>query len=174
MGKRSDFDRKKLDFYPTPPEAVVPLTNWLWPGTQFCEPCAGAGDLARHLEARGHICTSAFDVNPQSDDVWQHDASFICRDDLRGAKTIITNPPWDRKPLHQIIERCSILAPTWLLFDSDWMFTRQAAPYLKFCDYIIAVGRVKWIPDSPNTGMDNCCWYRFRAGEVENTVFIGR
>jgi hypothetical protein len=74
---------------------------------------------------------------------------------------IITNPPWDRAPLHQIIERCSRLAPTWLLFDADWMFTKQSAPYMKYCRHIVAVGRVKWIADSKGAGKDNCAWYMF-------------
>lgn len=161
MGKRSDFEREKLDFYPTPMEAVTPLLPHLRANTRFCEPCAGAGDLVRHLEAHGHVCTSAFDVEPQNDTIWRNDASFIQRNDLRGADVIITNPPWDRKPLHQIIERCSTLTPTWLLFDADWMFTKQAKPYLRLCDMIVSIGRVKWIADSPSAGMDNACWYRF-------------
>lgn len=174
MGKRSNFEREKLDFYPTPVEAVTPLLPHLRANTKFCEPCAGAGDLARHLEAHGHVCTSAFDVEPQNDTVWRNDASFALMADLKGADYIITNPPWDRKPLHQIIERCSTLTETWLLFDSDWMFTKQARPYLRFCDLVVSVGRVKWIPDSDMSGKDNCCWYRFTPRKVVGTIFVNQ
>ena len=173
MGKRSEFEREKLDFYPTPMAAVNPLIHFLMPGDTFCEPCAGAGDLVRHLEAAGLRCKSAFDVEPRHEDIRRHDASFITKDDLNGAKYIITNPPWDRPPLHQIIERCSMLAPTWLLFDADWAYARQAAPYLKYCSHIVVVGRVKWIEDSDMTGKDNCCWYLFQS-EPTQTVFYGR
>jgi len=172
MGKRSDFEREKLDFYPTPLEAVLPLLPWLKPQTHFCEPCAGAGDLVGHLQAHGHVCTSAFDVEPQSDKVWRNDASFVTWDDAAGADCFITNPPWDRKPLHQIIERCSSMMDTWLLFDSDWMFTKQSRPYLSYCDLIVTVGRVKWIADSDMTGKDNCCWYRFTPRKVVGTIFV--
>ncbi len=173
MGKRSDFEREALDFYPTPMAAVNPLLPFLMPGGTFCEPCAGAGDLVRHLEAAGLRCVSAFDVKPRHDGIRQHDASFITKADLNGAKYIITNPPWDRPPMHQIIERCSLIAPTWLLFDADWMHTRQAVPYLKYCAMIVAVGRVKWIEGSDGAGKDNCCWYLF-GPEPTETVFYGR
>lgn len=175
MGKRSDFEREKLDFYPTPMEAVKPLLPHLLPGSSFCEPCAGAGDLVRHLESAGFHCVSAFDVEPRDNMVQRHDASFIVRDDINCARYIITNPPWDRPPLHQIIERCSALAPTWLLFDADWMHTKQASPYMKYCAKIVSVGRVKWIADSDMAGKDNCCWYLFTADEPRHgTIFYGR
>ncbi len=173
MGKRSNFEREELDFYATPMAAVNPLLPFLMPGDTFCEPCAGAGDLVRHLEAAGLRCVSAFDVEPRHEDIRRHDASFITRADLNGADYIITNPPWDRPPLHQIIERCSSIADTWLLFDADWMHTRQAAPYLKYCSKIVSVGRVKWIEGSDGAGKDNCCWYLF-GPEPTETVFYGR
>jgi hypothetical protein len=156
-------------------EAVKPLLPHLLPGSSFCEPCAGAGDLVRHLEAAGLRCVSAFDVEPRHDSIRRHDASWITKDDLNGAKYIITNPPWDRTPLHQIIERCSAIAPTWLLFDADWMHTKQAANHLLYCWTIVSVGRVKWIADSDMAGKDNCCWYLFKDTiPLEGTVFHGR
>jgi hypothetical protein len=121
-----------------------------------------------------HVCVSAFDVMPLRPDIRQHDAAWITKHDLNGADAIITNPPWDRPPLHQIIERCSAIVPTWLLFDADWMHTAQAAPHLRICRAIVSVGRVKWIEGSANTGMDNCCWYLFDANATGPTVFWGR
>ena len=175
MGKRSDFERERLDFYPTPMEAVRPLLPHLFPTLTFCEPCAGEGHLIRHLDSAGFRCVSAFDVSPRHDSIRCHDASFITEADLNDADLIITNPPWDRPPLHQIIERCSVLAPTWLIFDADWMHTKQAAPYLKYCHKIISVGRVKWIQGSDGAGKDNCCWYLFEnQPPASGTVFYGR
>jgi hypothetical protein len=161
MGKRSEFKRKKLDFYPTPVEAVVPLLSHLKANLRFCEPCAGDGALIKHLERAGHKCVAAYDVEPQHDRVAQLDASWLKEDDLNGADFIITNPPWDRTPMHQIIARCMIFRPTWMLFDADWMHTRQASTYLEFCHAIVSIGRVKWIAKSDSTGKDNCCWYLF-------------
>lgn len=173
MGKRSNFEHKKLAFYPTPYAAVKPLLRHLPQGATFCEPCAGAGDLIKHLQ--GHAtCTAAYDVDPQVKWIEQLDASFLVFPDLKEAEYIITNPPWERDPLHQIIERCASLAPTWLLFDADWMHTRQSADYMAICVKIISVGRVKWIEGSDSSGKDNCCWYLFDTTHKGETAFWGR
>lgn len=174
MGKRSDYERKELDYYPTPYAAVTPLLPHLAPRTRFCEPCAGAGVLIGHLERSGHTCVSAFDVAPRSDGIRSADASFMQCEDLGGADCIITNPPWDRQPLHQIIERGLFLIPAWYLFDSDWMHTKQAIPFLDKCSMIVSVGRVKWIEGSDGAGKDNCCWYKFEPNHSGRTVFVGR
>ena len=171
MGKRSSFERIPRDFYPTPAEAVLPLLPHLRPGTIFCEPCAGDGALVRHLEAAGHICGAAMDIEPQHPDI----AIFDARNPFAvDADCHITNPPWDRSILHPIIENLSRHKPTWLLFDADWMHTRQSSELMKLCRKIVSVGRVKWIPDSPFTGKDNCCWYLFDANSVAPAQFIGR
>jgi hypothetical protein len=53
MGKRSNFERREADFYPTPRTAVVPLIPYLRGIRSFAEPCAGDAALVRHLEAFG-------------------------------------------------------------------------------------------------------------------------
>lgn len=174
MGKRSDFERIGLDFYPSPWSVMPPLIPHLKIGSTFCEPCAGAGHMIDHLEKIGLKCVSRFDVSPQRNDIKVSDASFINEQDLNNADTIITNPPWDRPVLHQIIERCSLLRPTWLLFDADWAHTKQAKTHLEICRKIIAVGRVKWIEDSAMAGKDNCCWHLFDAKNNGPTIFYGR
>ena len=50
MGKRSSFERRPGDFYATPLPAVLPLISHLRGIRTFAEPCAGAGDLVRHLD----------------------------------------------------------------------------------------------------------------------------
>jgi len=176
MGKRSDFERKQLDFYPTPFKAVKPLLRHLPQDMNritYCEPCAGAGHLVSHLQPYAD-CVAAYDVSPQAMWIKPLDASFLTITDLNGAGMIITNPPWEREPLHQIINRCSMLAPTWLLFDADWMHTRQSVPYMGICVKIVSVGRVKWIEDSDMAGKENCCWYLFDATHKGPTEFHGR
>lgn len=176
MGKRSDFERKGLDFYPTPKSAVVPLLPHIKRGTTFCEPCAGDGALIRHLHDAGLNCVAAYDVMPRDPAIVTNDASFLTNADLHSAEYVITNPPWDRPVLHQIIERCATLAPTWLLFDADWMHTRQAAPHLEICRKIVSIGRVQWIEGSGMSGKDNCCWYLFDAhgSFMQPPTFYGR
>lgn len=165
MGKRSDFRRRPMDFYATPEEAVLPLLPWLPRQTRFCEPCAGGGDLIRHLEKQGHQCITAFDAD-RTKSYPIIDATFMTASNLAGADMIITNPPWSRPILHSLIDRFTAIAPTWLLFDADWAFTKQSIPYMDYCQMIVAVGRVKWIEGSKNTGKDNCAWYLFGRSVV--------
>lgn len=174
MGKRSDFERVPRDFYPTPLEAVMPLLPHLSYGDSFIEPCAGDGALVKHLEAFGMSCKHASDIDPRAD--WIEKEDFF-DDELwvhSSMDFIITNPPWTRKILHPMITAFSNQAPTWLLFDADWMHTRQSAPFMPRLRKVVSVGRVKWIPDSKMTGKDNCCWYLFDKPSNEPTVFVGR
>jgi len=171
MGKRSDFERVERDFYPTPSAAVIPLIPQIDLGTTFDEPCAGDGALVGHLVDIGLNPAFISDIEPRSGgmvtcDVF--DRSF-CQGEM-----FITNPPWDRKILHPLIVHLSRKAPTWLLFDADWMHTKQSADLMKYCSKIVSVGRLKWIPDSKMTGKDNCAWYLFGREISDNTIFIGR
>ena len=70
-----------------------------------------------------------------------------------------------------MIEHFSSVANTWLLFDADWMHTKQSGEYMKHCRTIVSIGRVKWFGGM--TGKDNCCWYEFTNSETK-TTFIGR
>lgn len=171
MGKRSDFERVPRDFYPTPYEAIIPLLPHLEPETRYCEPCAGDGALIDHLSRHGHICARARDIEPRRADIDQKDALTTITGNI---DCFITNPPWDRKILHPLIEHLSDQAPTWLLFDADWVHTRQSIPFLPRLRKIVSVGRVKWIPDSKMTGKDNCAWHLFGTPSLLPTQFIGR
>lgn len=175
MGKRSSFQRFPRDFYRTPAEAVVPLLPHLPHGTMFAEPCAGDGALVRHLEAAGMSCLWASDIAPQAPDIDKRDAYEGMHCAAESADFIITNPPWDRATLHQMIVAFSNERPTWLLFDADWIHTRQAAPYLCRLRKVVSVGRVKWIKGSAFTGKDNCAWHLFdKPNEQAETVLVGR
>ena len=171
MGKRSNFDRIPRDFYPTPLEAVRPLLPHLPAGSSFIEPCAGNGALVDHLTTAGHICALASDIEPKRADIHTGDALTM---QVYGVDFYITNPPWTRKVLHPLIANLSRQAPTWLLFDADWIHTRQSTQFMPLLHKVVSVGRVKWIADSPFTGKDNCCWYLFDAKRLANTQFIGR
>jgi len=171
MGKRSNFERIPRDFYPTPYEAVIPLLPYLSAATRFCEPCAGDGALVDHLTRHGHVCARAGDIEPRRADIDRKDALTTLTGNI---DCFITNPPWSRDVLHPLIAHLSVQAPTWLLFDADWMHTRQAAPFMPLLRKVVSVGRVKWIKDSPFTGKDNCCWYLFDAHSNAPAQFIGR
>lgn len=174
MGKRSAFERIPRDFYPTPYEAVVPLLAHLPPASRVIEPCAGDGRLVDHLTAAGHSCVFAGDIEPQREDVECGNALSLVTGWRGAADIIVTNPPWGRGELHPLIGHLSAILPTWLLFDADWMHTRQSTPFMPWLRKIVSVGRVKWIADSPFTGKDNCCWYLFDQTSESPAQFIGR
>lgn len=166
MGKRSNFERVERDYYPTPLEGVQPLFKYLPAKVKFSEPMSGNGQLVNHLVMAGHECVQYSDIEPMEVFIDQLDvfderlAQFI---EDSGAEIIITNPPWDRDILHAVIEKLRKIKPTWLLFDADWKETVQAIPYLPYCHLIVPVGRLKWVPNSPSTGKDNCSWHLFKA-----------
>lgn len=190
MGKRSDFIRRKRDFYPTPVSALEPLIPHLPNSFTYIEPCSGDGALIRALESFEGIAKGgrfqptleyASDIHlPWKVTQLEEGSHVHCKNGLCAYKKdvfdivdvednvdfFITNPPWDRNILHPLIMHLSSIRPTWILFDADWMHTKQAAPYLKYCTKIVSVGRVKWIPNSPHTGKDNCCFYLFEDKKV--------
>ena len=166
MGKRSNFERREADFYPTPRAAVLPLIPYLRGIRTFAEPCAGDGALVRHLVSFGFRCVYSDDIRNGQD--------ALAVDAYGGADAIVTNPPWSRDVLHQLITHFQNIRPTWLLLDADWAHTKQAGPFLPHCSDIVAVGRVKWIEGSKYTGKDNAGWYRFDAKHKAGPVFHGR
>ena len=85
MGKRSSFERRPGDFYATPLPAVLPLIPHLRGIRTFAEPCAGAGDLVRHLESFGLACAYAGDIASGQD--------ALELDYYGTIDSIITNPP---------------------------------------------------------------------------------
>lgn len=170
MGKRSNFTRIPRDAYDTPLSAVIPLIPHLT-DKNYHEPCAGKGELVKHLSSFGLYCDMASDIKPREEKIEQLDATRISYT----RSPIITNPPWDRKILHPLIEHFSSIAPhCWLLFDADWAHTKQSISLMKRCEKIVSIGRVKWFPDSKMSGKDNVCWYKFNYDFKGNTTFHGR
>lgn len=177
MGKRSDFERLDKDTYSTiDPKAVQVLATWIektdpdYSEKSYAEPCFGEGLLVQELSKYGFNCVWASDINPHY--CLEYDALELTKYDLREANFIVTNPPWTRKILHPMIEHfMSLEMETYLLFDSDWLFTKQAVPYVnKYLTDVISVGRLQWIPDTTMKGKDNCCWYRFHPLKSTNIL----
>lgn len=173
MGKRSNFPRRKHDLYRTPSAALPFLAPHLPTSFRFAEPCADNGSLIDMLRQMGGACCFAGDINPARGDIVRQDALRWFPDFCHWPDLIITNPPWTRRLLHVLIRRFSALAPTWLLFDAAWAFTKQAAPFLPYCRKIVAVGRLRWIPGSPYAGKDDAAWYLFDRHGGGPTVFEG-
>lgn len=176
MGKRSDFQRNARDFYRTPRLAVLPLLDHLPDEFTYWEPCAGDGALKDIIPG----CRMASDIEPMRSDIRRFDAlSSFAAIGTVDVDFIITNPPWSRDKksgyiLHRMIAHFSALRPTWLLFDADWVHTKQSTPFMPWLRKIVSVGRVKWIPDSKMTGKDNCAWHLFDQHTSGPTEFVGR
>ena len=140
----------------TPVKPIRSLLPWLpWDFT-YCEPCAGTLRMAKVLG----MPKEAYDIKIRTPLVRKLDALELEEKHVQGCDFIITNPPWTREILHPLIERFAQLRPTWLLFDADWAYTKQANPYLRYCSTIVAVGRVSWM-ENGTSGLDNAAWYRF-------------
>lgn len=176
MGKRSTFKRKASDLYRSPEAVVLPLLPHIQDVARYAEPCAANGRLVDWLAKHGKAAHYIGDKVPGRGDVVQCDAlDWVVADRPRRPIThIITNSPWRRDLLHPMITRFSDMRPTWLLFDADWLHTRQAAPFLGRLEKVVSVGRVKWIEGSAHAGKDNCAWYLFDARFCGQTAFYGR
>ena len=160
--------------FKTPFAAVEPLIKHLPRKFAFSEPCAGDGQLCRHLEYFGGVCMWSSDIEPQLAGIAKNDFSEIGDFEIMESGFIITNPPWDRTILHPIIEHFAPQKPTWLLFDADWVHTKQSIPYIKYLHKIVSVGRIKWFGNM--TGKDNCAWHLFDAQTppIMGAIFYGR
>lgn len=172
MGKYSTHAPRPRDYWPTPPEPVLPLLAHLAPGSVFLEPCAGDGALIRTLEACGHICTAALDIEPQGPGIIAADALTA---PLPAAPLIITNPPWNRDVLHPMITRFAAHAPSWLLFQANWVFTDQAAAFAPILQAVVPVGRVSWLGNG-KPGKEDAAWYLFDAARpvAHARLYAGR
>ena len=78
MGKRSNFERREADFYPTPRAAVAPLIPHLGGIRSFAEPCAGDGALVRHMEELGLRCVYSREPVQAPADACDIDGSLNC------------------------------------------------------------------------------------------------
>jgi hypothetical protein len=85
----------------------------------------------------------------------------------------LTNPPWTREIMHQLIEHLPELLPTWMLLDASWAHTGQAVRYLDKCKQIVSAGRVRWIKGTSNDGVDDSAWYLFDCTHSGGPRFTG-
>lgn len=168
MTKRApgQFERKARDLYPTPGRAVPPLIPHL-DDFRFAEPCCGAGDLIRHLAKFGLKCVYSGDIATGQNALdWNAGP---------GIRQIITNPPWAYDLLRPLLDHFIASGlPVWLLLDADFCHTVRARAFIERCSHVVAIGRLKWEPDSEFTGLDNNAWYRFERQHQGGPIFVPR
>lgn len=182
MGKTRK--RNPRDYYPTiDPRAVAPLVAHLGKRMRYAEPCAGAGDLIDLFAPHGWECQWAADLLPMRRTV-HSTGQLIAQQDVITLPELIeaepqlvpdlyvTNPAWDRRVLHAMIDTLARSRPTWLLFDAGWKETKQAARFGPWCHTIISVGRLQWVEGSDAQSTDDCSWYGFDANHQGGTTYV--
>ena len=173
----SNFKKKKNDFYRTVDDnAFYALDNIIPAGTKFTEPCAGYGDLVEGFENLGHRCTYASDlvIRRKTPDYINYLNAFDLKPKhVRKSDFIITNPPFTRSVLHEMIRYFVTLKPTWLLFEADWMHTKQSIDLMN--DYgqtVVSVGRLKWFKNTKSKSLKDFSWYLFTDKKRNPIKFI--
>ena len=166
--RRPGLKPRDRDDWPTPWPAVVPLLKLLEPRTKFIEPVAA---LASWSSISSALAMSRCGLRLADR---SRTASYAIEPDT----IFVTNLPWRRQfGMNDIIVNLSDQRPLWGLVYADWLFTSRATPCLPRLRAVAAVGRVKWIANSPHAGMENCCWCLFgrpRPDAVAAIRFIGR
>ena len=119
------------------------------------EPCCGNGALVLHLESFGLRCVHASDIATGQD--------ALALEAYGDADAIITNPPYTRPLMHALISHFARILPTWLLLETDWASTKQAAPFMPIVLRHRVMGRLRWFEETTMTGKQNFAWYRFDA-----------
>lgn len=173
MSKRTPgLPQRPRGFWPTPYDAVRPLIPYLPRKAHWVEPCAGAGDLIRHLSSLwpGGQLTHACDLVPNGPGIAEADARSI---DLR-PDLFITNPPWPMTgqrgdPALSIILHLCRLAPSWMLLPWDFAANVYYREVADFCVQVVPIGRVSWLGNG-TPGKDNACWMQFDARHFSATA----
>lgn len=104
--KKDDPNRRKNDFYPTPPLATYVLCKYARPPRKLIEPCAGRGHISRELQRMGHEVTS-YDLNAYDNSLIENietgvDALTMERKNVDG---VVTNPPYHKNLPHKLAEK---------------------------------------------------------------------
>lgn len=174
MGKRSDFIRTPRDYYRTfDPRAGVALKPHIKVNSTYIEPFAGAGDLIDQLTYL--TCVAKTDIEPQRKDISVRDAFDYTEEDFKNVDFCVSNPPWQRALLHPLIEHFASIVPTWYLHDSDWLFNKSSGPFIeKYLVKVVAIGRMKWQPETNMSGKDNCIWALYDINKTRPAEFHGR
>lgn len=107
MGNDPSTKRKKQgDFYETPRWAIEALLKREGFGGIILEPCCGNGAISRVLEEYGYKVQSS-DISTEDNIYGEKGIDAFLIDKL--SDNIITNPPYDRRILNNLVEHFSII-----------------------------------------------------------------
>ena len=182
MGE-SNFDRRKLDFYPTPEwvtEAVVPfLLRHVDTITSVWECAAGDGCMSRVLERHFEEVIST-DVTDYGYPYCRSGVDFLAfPGSLRDRTLIITNPPYGdlaeafiRQALKITKKASGVVA---MLVRHEYVCSKSRVDLFNKPPYarnVVLTTRPRWIPDStgaPRHNYDWCIWdWSWQQEPVQN------
>ena len=182
MAKRSNFARRRSDYYPTPQAPITKITLKLWKCNKICEPCAGDGRLAISLVDLGFTIGNWSDKEPKYTQdrfspIPEMDLFDLTPEHVSNSDLIVTNPPWPHpgqkgQPTIDMVKHMISLLPTWVLLSSDFAHNVYFNELSKYCVEIYSVGRVSW-QDNGVSGKDNAAWYHFDKNHTGETKFSG-
>jgi hypothetical protein len=155
------FDCGPLGFVRTPPRAVPSLMKHLLASVCFFEPAAGDGNLVDMLEAYGHICSGASDIEPRRDDITACDALDLTEADIGDASVFISNLPWSWPVFPNLVLHLISLRTLWTLAPARFAYAARSAPLMDKCRDIVTLPRLKWFPDSKTQGTQDTVWLHF-------------
>lgn len=159
MGKQSRFEIKPRNYYPTPLKGALPIYHFIR-GKTYCEPCAGGNHLVRGI-GKAATCVARYDLEPQAPGIVKLDYTELTEKHLKGADLIITNPPWDAKIMHPMLEHFLEMRPVWFLLASALMNNEGfSKKYMQYCSDVQPIGRLSWEGNAV-TGTKDASWYRF-------------
>ena len=170
----SSYERKELDFYPTPKDAldaVLPHihTNLIW------EPACGDGRISQYFKDRGHMVYSS-DLSNYGYAGQDEVRSFYAYDDIpealkaRHSLTILTNPPYGKdteKFARHALDlaydhfcETGTMTQVVLLYRHTWDSAAKRKYMTDRLDYKINMcWRMRWIEDTTTSPFHTYSWY---------------
>ena len=121
----------------------------------FAEPCGSSeGAIVRGLTAAGLRCVYCGDI--------RHGQDALARDHYNNADAIITNVPYTRGDMHELIEHFLHVGPqSYLIIDHAWSASQWSGPFLQHCSDIVPVKRITWFEGTAYSEKRSHAWHRF-------------
>jgi hypothetical protein len=104
--KQNDVNRKRNDFYPTPPLATFILHKYIELPRNIVEPCAGRGNISIELLRHGYNVQS-YDLNEYENSLCPivTGQDVLTLEKPQNAQALVTNPPYHKDLPRLIAEK---------------------------------------------------------------------
>ena len=146
----------------------------------YIEPCVGGADLVDQIKMG--TCVQGIDIDPEVPK--DHDIFKVVekgdarKTKLKKADYIISNPPFSKESKSDLRQMLDIfikadVKATYMLLPLNWAANLDFEKYMKHCDNLRPIGRIKWIPGSKQSETKDHAWFRFKSG-FEKTIMKPR